>query len=891
MKQQNSVRSCLIAGISNAWPLKFALVTGLLLHCVVGLAEDIVWQKTLGADSATTGYMLGYHETDKTQGLAIDNQGNVIVMSTVKGVPHLAKYSAINGTIIWELILLSTTIPTGISLDKDDNIFLSITRYAGGPSDAVLYKLSSLNGNKIWEFNQTGTASTSYRGSAVKVDPVGNVILSVTRDNKVAPSGYNAGLIKVSGSDGTKSWEAFLDTVWSAGNLIELDSDGNAFLTTEYLLGNHTDWETLKFYSQNGQILWRKSFKGTLDLNEYPHAIRVDLRGDVVVTGSTNAPVNGSYDRTTDIQTIKYAGFDGSVVWSRTASSPGVRDDYASDLAIDVNGDVYIIGQYGGESPAMIWKVIKYAGDTGQTLWENSYLGSGQGGGRAIAGSLDQQQKLLVVGSYGVLGSTTSGLKAVKYAPNGQITWELNIPNTLYAQDVVTRNEATYFGGRISEANLSNRSGILLAKIANGSPRPSLNVTLKGSGTGSVQSLPQALNCSTNCASSFDADTLVTLQAMPDSGSSFLSWLGGGCVGSNACQITMSASQSVTAIFRSNSLPPLSMRGGIDLSGNGKHSVLLKDSSGYLSAGQLVGNQILFTLQTRIDGTVGAMASSDFNGNGISDLIYRLDFTDLGTAFLQIDSLSITNTQLRTVKLPWRIDAVGDFDGDGYADIVWRYTGNSGNIDDTGVSYVWFINARNFPNSPSLDKVRKRGGAPLSWKLLGAVDMNGDEAADMVYISPTNDIRVLMATPNRTCANLSGGKIPAGFTALRLADFTGNRTGDILTRNSKTGEVVLISLDAIGLELPAYNGAPDDQNASCTASSLALKQRLFALPTTDVTWAYYEAGDLNGDGITDIIWSRPDGSLVVWLMGRDGGIRQTLLNAGTPPTGYVPVMH
>ena len=75
--------------------------------------------------------------------------------------------------------------------------------------------------------------------------------------------------------------------------------------------------------------------------------------------------------------------------------------------------------------------------------------------------------------------------------------------------------------------------------------------------------------------------------------------------------------------------------------------------------------------------------------------------------------------------------------------------------------------------------------------------------------------------------------MPSGYTAHRLADFTGNRTGDILARNSQSGLVMLISLDALGLELPAYTGLPDDQNASCTSSSLTVSQRVFNLPATD----------------------------------------------------------
>jgi hypothetical protein len=232
------------------------------------------------------------------------------------------------------------------------------------------------------------------------------------------------------------------------------------------------------------------------------------------------------------------------------------------------------------------------------------------------------------------------------------------------------------------------------------------------------------------------------------------------------------------------------------------------------------------------------------------------------------------------------VDAVGDLDGDGRGDIVWRFTGNSGNIDDTGVSYIWFS------DGTSVAQVRKRGGAPLSWTLLGAIDMNVDGAADMVYISPTNAVRILMATPNRTCANLSGGTLPAGQVALKLGSFSGVGKSDVLLRDPVTGVVTIMSYDARGISLPAYTGAPDDPNASCTSSSLTVPvvSTVTASLTTDPQWRFLASSDLNGDGIQDIVWQDPTGRLIVWIMGVDGVVSAANSAAGTasPTISAVP---
>ena len=335
----------------------------------------------------------------------------------------------------------------------------------------------------------------------------------------------------------------------------------------------------------------------------------------------------------------------------------------------------------------------------------------------------------------------------------------------------------------------------------------------------------------------------------------------------------------------------LSRRGGIDLDGLGKGALVVSGiingmATQQLTVGRLVNNVFQWTTQAGPSTNFRLIAPIDFTGNGKSDLpLLRetpLNINGQGSAqfWPGFTGASVT---LRDVKPAWDVQAVGDLDGDGFGDLVWRFRGQSPNIDDQGVSYIWFTNGN------GVTQVRKRGGAPLSWTLLGAADLNGDGAADMVYVSPTNTIRILMATPNRTCANLSGGSIPTGFTALKIADFTGQGRGDVLIRNATTGEVRLISLDATGLTLPPYAGAPDDPNASCTSSSLSVAQTTIYIGSADPSWTLYATGDFNGDGIYDIVWKRPDNTLTVWLMKAYGAAPTVINNAGTAPINTTPL--
>ena len=83
----------------------------------------------------------------------------------------------------------------------------------------------------------------------------------------------------------------------------------------------------------------------------------------------------------------------------------------------------------------------------------------------------------------------------------------------------------------------------------------SLAVTKSGGGDGQIwSSSPVGINCAPGCASQsadFDADTVVTLNAVADGNSAFAGWSGGGCSGTGPCAVTMDAAKSVTATFLS----------------------------------------------------------------------------------------------------------------------------------------------------------------------------------------------------------------------------------------------------------------------------------------------------------------------------------------------------
>jgi len=75
-----------------------------------------------------------------------------------------------------------------------------------------------------------------------------------------------------------------------------------------------------------------------------------------------------------------------------------------------------------------------------------------------------------------------------------------------------------------------------------------LTVDVQGSSTGTVTSVPAGIICPGDCEEIYDYGTTVTLSAAVDTGTVFDGWVGGGCNGTDDCQLTMNEDFLVAAL-------------------------------------------------------------------------------------------------------------------------------------------------------------------------------------------------------------------------------------------------------------------------------------------------------------------------------------------------------
>ena len=176
---------------------------------------------------------------------------------------------------------------------------------------------------------------------------------------------------------------------------------------------------------------------------------------------------------------------------------------------------------------------------------------------------------------------------------------------------------------------------------------------------------------------------------------------------------------------------------------------------------------------------------------------------------------------------------MGDLDGNGSTDMVWRDS-----VD--GRFYAWLLES----TTVSLKAPISIPLAP-SWKVLGIGDISGDGRGDIVLRDKsTGEVHVWLMDG---VVRLAEAQIATaiGLRIEGFGDFDGDAKSDILWRASN-GAMHVWLLDGLTVKT---QGAVSNAPASVAMS-----------------WRVVGTRDLDGDGNSDVVWQSPMGVAYIWLM-------------------------
>jgi len=224
-------------------------------------------------------------------------------------------------------------------------------------------------------------------------------------------------------------------------------------------------------------------------------------------------------------------------------------------------------------------------------------------------------------------------------------------------------------------------------------------------------------------------------------------------------------------------------------------------------------------------------------------------------AFWHMNGVTVESTSSvsinRLTDTAWNVVGMGDLNGDGHKDLVWRHDGG-------GIA-AWFLNGTvvvqtSYLSVPSAD--------PL-WKIRGVGDLDGDGRADLVFQNAsTGDLAAWLMNGASVVGTrmLSVPRGAAGWVIQAVGDTNGDGRADLLWRKD-TGDLAVWFM----------------------SGTTVIGTRMLSVPSvSDMNWSLVATEDVNGDGMSDLIWQHSSGAVATWLLNGHTVIGTQMTNPSAP---------
>ncbi len=200
----------------------------------------------------------------------------------------------------------------------------------------------------------------------------------------------------------------------------------------------------------------------------------------------------------------------------------------------------------------------------------------------------------------------------------------------------------------------------------------------------------------------------------------------------------------------------------------------------------------------------------DVNGDGKSDLLWRsLDNSKF--AYWIMNGTQLESSLAIAVPTNYKMLATGDFNGDGYMDIVWT--------DGTSM-WMWVGSGSTFTNT------YMRAYPTTGWTVVGAADFDGDGDTDLLWAKNGQLAEWLMSGASLKTSYVQ--VLPGGWRYLTTGDFDGDGRADLLLTNGSAMQMWMQFNKGTFMPVATHTYPPG--------------------------WTLLGSGDVNGDGMDDLLW-------------------------------------
>jgi len=174
----------------------------------------------------------------------------------------------------------------------------------------------------------------------------------------------------------------------------------------------------------------------------------------------------------------------------------------------------------------------------------------------------------------------------------------------------------------------------------------------------------------------------------------------------------------------------------------------------------------------------------DLDGNGTADVVWRHVPSGLVAAWYMTSGTGLVDHSevLATIPANWVIGGVGDLDNNGTADVLWRHP-------TTGTVAAWYMTL----GTGAVDHSAVLAtGLPGDWIIAGIGDLDGNGTADVVWRHvPSGLVAAWLMTAGTGAVGSSDviATIPADWIIGAIGDLNNNGTADVVWHHPSSGTV------------------------------------------------------------------------------------------------------
>jgi len=306
-------------------------------------------------------------------------------------------------------------IANSVAVDASGNVYVTgLSTGTTSFSDYATVKYNSA-GQEQWVARYNGPSNGTDEAYSVVVDGAGNVYVT---GQSLSGTNYDYATVKYN-SAGQQQWASRYNGPQSSidnAAVVRVDISGNVYVTGSSTgSGSGLDYATVK-YNSAGQEQWASRYNGTNNADDVPSDMAVDASGNVFITGGSS-----STNSSNDYVTIKYNS-SGQQQWNARYNGTGNDNDVSFGLVVSAAGNIYVTGSSIGQGSATDYATVMY-NSAGQQQWATRYNGQNNTSDDASAIAVDASGNAFVTGASNS-GGTNLDYLTLKYNISGQQMWE-----------------------------------------------------------------------------------------------------------------------------------------------------------------------------------------------------------------------------------------------------------------------------------------------------------------------------------------------------------------------------------------------------------------------------------------------------------------------------------